>query len=196
MTGGPGAGKTTVARQFEIQGCAVVSADQLNHEVLTHPEVVCKITQWWGSKMLAPDGRISRQAVAKVVFEDDNELKKLTDLVHPLIAQREKVMINTYQADPDVLAVVLDVPLLIEVGQDKWCDFLVFVQAEEAARYQRLRENRGWEAQKAKKIEKSQLALDAKEKKGDYIVRNNSGIADLAAQVSHVLTQVLTSWKS
>ena len=127
----------------------------------------------------------------RIVFEDEKKLKRLTDLVHPLVSELEKQLIKTHEGDPRVAAVVLDVPLLLETGQDKWCDCVIFVQADEPLRYERMRKSRGWPPEKTKKIEKLQLALDAKARMSDYTICNNSDVPRLAAQVADVLSRVL-----
>ena len=193
LTGGVGCGKSTVAGQFERLGCAVISADELNHDIIGLPKVVRQIQQWWGQRMLDDQGRIDRGAVGRVVFEDESELKKLTDLVHPLVELRERELLERYIAAPTVRAVVLDVPLLIEVGQDKWCDTIIFVEADEHIRQERVWQKLGWGPEKRKKVEKLQLGLDIKAKMADYTLRNNSTISDLYNQVAKTLSLILNS---
>ena len=191
LTGAAGAGKTTVARQFEKLGCAVIYADQLNHQVLNRPEVVQQLQRWWGPKVLGPNGQVNRQAVGQIVFQDDNELGRLAALVHPLIIEWEKQLLQGYQADTDYRAVVLDVPLLVELGQEKLCDFVVFIRTDELLRQARLSRQRGWEVEKTKKIEKLQIALDTKEKMSDYVICNNSNIPELFKQVSNIFANMV-----
>jgi len=193
LTGAPGAGKSMVARQFEKQGCAVIDADQLNHEVLTNPDVIQKIVSWWGKRILLSDGRLDRDAIGRIVFENPKQLKQLTHLVHPLIAEREQELISYYQDDPKLLAIILDVPLLFESGQDQWCDVVIFVACEQEIRRQRLTTNRGWEAEKANKIDNLQLGVNVKAQKADYIIRNNSSVSEIAVQVNKLLPKILMS---
>ena len=193
LTGGPGAGKSSVAQQFEKQGCAVIDADQLNHEVLTNPDVIQKIVSWWGEQVLHSDGRLDRGAIGRIVFEDPTQLNQLTELVHPLIAEREQELLSCYQGDPKLSAIVLDVPLLFESGQDAWCDAVVFVACEEEIRRKRLKTNRGWEADKAQKVENLQLGVNFKAQKADYIIRNNSSVSEIAVQVKELLPKILAN---
>ena len=195
LTGPTGSGKSTLARQFERLGCAVISADKLNHEVLGLPKVIRQIESWWGSHMLDSAGRIDREAVGRLVFEDEAELKKLTNLVHPLIEARERSLIEHYNCQPGTKAIVLDVPLLFETGQNKWCEAVILVLADEGVRQARLSEKRNWGPEKLKKVENFQLALDMKVKMSDYIVRNNSTITDLNNQVAELLSQIITNNK-
>jgi len=141
--------------------------------------------------VLGPNGQVNRQAVGQIVFQDDNELGRLAALVHPLIIEWEKQLLQGYQADTDYRAVVLDVPLLVELGQEKLCDFVVFIRTDELLRQARLSRQRGWEVEKTKKIEKLQIALDTKEKMSDYVICNNSNIPELFKQVSNIFANMV-----
>jgi dephospho-CoA kinase len=193
LCGGVGAGKTTVAHEFAKLGCAVVNADELNHEVLNRRDVQEKLTGWWGEKILDEKGKIDRKSLGNIVFEDNAEMKRLTDVVHPLIAERQKELMAQYQRDPKVKAVVLDVPLLFEVGQDSWCDCVVFVEVSEKVRRERLEQTRGWTAERIKKVENLQFALDKKVEISEYRLNNDCSIPDLAEQVAKVFSRILES---
>ena len=99
ITGAVGAGKTSVARELGKLGCAVVSADAINHQVLRELEVAEQIRHLWGEQVVGPDGRIDRKALGNIVFEDAASMKKLTDLVHPIIDRRVKMLIREHQED-------------------------------------------------------------------------------------------------
>ena len=191
IAGGVGVGKSTVARELGKLGCAVISADAINHQVLQEPEVAERIDQWWGGQVTGSDGKIDRKALGNMVFDDVGAMKKLTDLVHPIIEKRQKVLIQEYQADENIAAIVLDVPLLFEVGQQGICDSVIFVQADEKVRMERLKASRGWDVGRIKKIENLQLELDIKARMSDHMVENNSTISVLAAQVAKVFSFVL-----
>ena len=195
LTGGVGSGKTTVAQQFAKLGCAVIDADELGHELLTRQDIIQQLKKWWGLKVLGHDGQVRRDAVGAIVFQEDQELKKLTDLLHPLIAGKEKELLESYNHDPEVVAIVLDVPLLFESGQDKWCDFTIFVEAEDEIRYERVKKRKKWEVETTKKVQKKHLALDMKRKLSDHIVRNNSSIPDLAEQTAKIFSLVFNNFQ-
>jgi dephospho-CoA kinase len=193
LCGGIGSGKSTVAPEFQKLGCAVIDADQISHQVIDLKEVKDFLVQWWGPAVLDSQGQINRKAVAEIVFADEGKLKKLTNLLHPLIVEREKALIDNYNENNKIRVIVLDVPLLIETGQNLWCDFLVFIDAEEQTRYERIVKNRGWDEKQIKIVEKLQLPLDSKAEISDYRVDNNSGIPGVVAQIATILSRVLGS---
>jgi dephospho-CoA kinase len=191
LVGAVGSGKSTVADEFGKLGCGVVKADVLNHQILQEKDVVAQVVVWWGDKVLDGSGGISRDKLGEVVFDDPGELAKLTKLVHPRILELQRLMVQEYMANPAVKAVVLDVPLLVEVGWDRQCDCLVYVWAEDRIRRARLAEKRGWGLEKIKKIENLQIVLDKKAKMSEYVVSNSSDIPDLALQVVKIFSLVL-----
>ena len=191
LAGGIGCGKSTVARQFKKLGCAVIDADRINHQVLEKKEVISAIVAIWGRQLLNPDGGINRQTLGDIVFEDAASLRKLTAILHPLVLKRQQELVRTYQNDPAVKAIILDVPLLCEVGWQKYCDYIVFIKVDDEKRYQRLAHHKKISPEKAKKIENFQLALDKKAKISDYTIDNNSSIPNVAVQAAKILSLVL-----
>jgi len=191
LLGAAGSGKTTVADQLEGLGCAVIRADLINHDLLRQAEVIEKIVQWFGPSVLDSKGRIDRTALGDLVFSDQSARKKLNALLHPLVEKEEKKLLDRHQLENRAKAIVLDIPLLLEVGQDKWCDALIYIFADNEVRINRLKKGRNWTKKKIKNVEKTQLALDIKAKISDYSVRNNSSISDLAAQTAEILSLIL-----
>ena len=192
ILGGLGAGKSVVAEQFGRLGCGIIKADEINHQVLREPQIVSQLLGWWGERILGADGGIDRGALGSIVFDDADELKKLTDLVHPMIFERIEGLIEANIGNPAVRAVVLDIPLLVELRRENMCDLLVFVQSDDDIRHGRLRGNRGWDKKKIKKIENLQIILDKKAKISEYTIVNNSNIPDLVPQIDRVLSAILS----
>lgn len=190
LTGGIGSGKSTVAGLLRDLGAGVIDADRLCHEDLDSPEVLGQICQWWGHEVVGPDGRADRSAIRRIVGADEGQRRRLEDLVHPRVDRRRRALSEHYQMDPSVRAIVLDAPLLLEVGLDRECDCLIFVDADRAVRVDRVRK-RGWGPEDLERFERSQLPLDTKRERADYRVVNNSDIADLRRQVEEVFSRIL-----
>lgn len=191
LLGAPGSGKTTVADQLQQLGCAVIRADAINHELLRRAEIIEQISQWFGPSVLDSQGFIDRRLLGDVVFSDESAREKLNSLLHPLVEKEEKTLLASHKQDKEVKAIVLDVPLLLEVGQENWCDALIYVFTDQSVRISRLETSRGWSAKKAKNVENSQLALDTKAKISEYSLCNNSSISDLEIQTAKILSLIL-----
>ena len=191
LTGGIGSGKSLVAGQLRALGCAVINADQLARAALDEPDVKAQLIQWWGPSVRDADGGIDRQAVARIVFEDPAQLRRLEDLTHPRVYAQRAVLHRQYQSDPGVLAIVEDCPLLLETGLDSECDAVIFVDAPYPQRLQRLAAGRGWTEQDLAHREKNQLPLDKKAQRADYVIVNDASEAACDAHVRGVFSQIL-----
>lgn len=195
LTGAVGAGKSTVARILEGLGAAVIDSDGLCHEELAERSVVATLVEWWGSSILAADGGVDRSKVGRIVFDDPTQLTRLEGLLYPRIAHRRMMLCSRYESDPEVRAIVLDSPKLMEAGLDGLCDAVVFVEAGRSIRRERLRESRGWTDAELNRREKLQDSLDNKRAKADYILVNHSNISELCPSVEQFFASVLASFR-
>ena len=96
-------------------------------------------------------------------------------------------------APDDVPALVIDAPLLIEAGVDRQCDAVIFVEADRSRRLARLARKRGWSEQEMNQREESQLPLDAKRFRADYVIDNNGDLQSLAGLVRQTLREIVQS---
>jgi dephospho-CoA kinase len=193
LSGGIGAGKSTVARLLAELGAAIIDSDVLNTEVLAEPSTVRELRNWFGDKTLGKDGAVDRKALADILFADDEARQRVERLLHPRIAARRAALEARYQADDQVSAIVLDSPLLYESQLDRHCDRVIFVEADDACRYARASAGRGWSRQEHVRRENVQKGLDFKRTRADYIVQNNSSMDVLRRQVHEVFSQIITS---
>jgi len=191
LVGAPGAGKSLVAKQLAELGCAVIDADALAREALQSDAVREQLLAWWGDAVLDSEGRVDRQAVGRIVFNDKAALGRLESLTHPAVRERRRRLREQLQAAPSVVAIVEDSPLLLEKGPADECDVLVFVDAPRDVRLARLRASRGWDEAELAGREKNQWPLDKKREKADYVVSNHAGSGETLAQTRRVLSQIL-----
>lgn len=194
LVGGIGAGKTSVAKILESLGTAIIDSDRLSHEQFRDPEVVAALCEWWGDRVLAADGTLDRGAIGSIVFSDRSELERLEGLLYPRIGRRRNELLAQFDADPDVLAIALDAPKLLEAGLQELCDAIVFVEASWSDRVRRVGNARGWTEQELKKREILQDPLDKKKAVADHLVFNHSGIDELQSQVERVFSSVLAAF--
>jgi dephospho-CoA kinase len=139
VTGGIGAGKSEALASFARHGAAVVSSDEIVHELLrSDPEVQAAVRERWGDSMLGPDGAVDRDRVANVVFTDRRELEWLESLLHPRVVATYLRWREQLAELPDPPAVcVTEVPLLYEVGGEERFDAVVVVTASPEVRISR-----------------------------------------------------------
>jgi len=212
ILGGIGSGKSTVAAEFAKLGCKVIDADKIAHELLdadTHasdrrePTVKEKIIASFGRSILDSAGKIDRERLAEVVFTDVDKLSPaslgsdqnpplagLNRIIHPLVLQRAEQLIEQYNRQKQVKAIVLDMPLLVEVGWDKRCDKLIFVDCEQKLRLDRAKKL-GFEKNQVKIRENFQISLDNKANLADNTINNNSDFSALARQVADIFSYIV-----
>ena len=137
ILGGLCSGKTTVAAEFAKLGCAIIDADKIAHELLEEPSIKDKVVDFFGEGILDPEGTVDRKKLSEVVFANGHKLAELNKLLHPGVLERVEQLIKQYNAKNRVKAIVLDMPLLVEVGWAKRCDKLVFVDCKPQLRAKR-----------------------------------------------------------
>ncbi len=191
ILGGIGSGKSTVAAEFAKLGCKVIDADKIARELLLYKKAVKeKVVGLFGRTILNSAGKIDREKLAEVVFADADKLSLINEIIHPLVLQRAQELIKQYDCQKQVKAIVLDMPLLVEVGWDKRCDKLIFVDCEQELRLDRAKKL-GFDKNQVKIRENFQISLDNKANLVDYTVENNSDFSVLAKQVVNIFSYIM-----
>jgi dephospho-CoA kinase len=184
LTGGIGSGKSEAAAAARRLGAAVLSSDEVIHDLLAEPEVRKLLVERWGRRVLAGD-EIDRAAVADVVFGAPEELTWLEGVLFPRVGERMAAWRAELERseDPPPVAVV-EVPLLFEAGIEAGFDATVAVVTEEEVRRERAggRDHRGLEGRTAR-----QLSQEEKARRADFVVRNDGTIEDLERAMGDVL---------
>lgn len=194
LAGGIGAGKSLVGRQLAELGCAVFDADRVAREEMNDPQVAATLMEWWGAEILDGQGRVDRAKIASRIFSDPAERVRLEGLIHPRVARNREIFMAAALSDPAVRAIVLDVPLLFEVGLDKMCTHILFVHADDQVRQERVRSTRGWSAGELDRREKNQWPLDRKLKSANNVIDNGRGEAECLAQVRATFDRITTEY--
>lgn len=195
LLGAPGSGKSTVARMFAAEGCAVIDADQLSREAFEDAMIRATLVRWWGAAV-APAGKIDRQQIASVVFNDPEQRKRLEGLIHPYVKRRRAERHESLQgtAPGTLRAIVEDSPLLIESGLDRDCDALVFIDCPLAVRQERVMASRGWSPEQLAAREAAQAPLDTKRARSDYTIANVGDAGAIHSRVRDVLQSILQAF--
>jgi dephospho-CoA kinase len=141
LTGGIGAGKSTVSATFDECGAVIVDGDVIAREVVEPgTEGLAALVEAFGSEILLPDGRLDRPALAKAAFSDEHKRATLNGIVHPLVARRRAGLIA---AAADDAVIVEDIPLLVESQMAALFPLVVVVHADIETRVVRLVRHRG-----------------------------------------------------
>jgi len=191
ILGGIGSGKSAVAAEFAKLGCEVIDADKIAHELLDQPEVWQQIVGLFGEGILDSAGKIDRKKLADIVFADAQRLSSLNNIIHPLVLKRAEELIDLYKHRAEVKAIVLDIPLLVEVGWDRRCDRLIFVDCQRQIRIDRVKKMGVFDENQIKIRENFQISLDKKAWLADNIVDNNSDFSALVRQAANIFSHII-----
>ena len=185
LTGGIGAGKSTVAELLAARGAVIIDADQVARAVVEPGQpALKKLVERFGESILDPDGRLERGALAKLVFGDDEARRDLEAITHPAI--NDEFSRRVVEAPSDAI-VVLDVPLLAESEQARKRPYqtVVVVEAPRNVRLERL-EARGVDRADAEARMAAQAGDEERRKIATHVVDNARDRADLERQIDEV----------
>jgi dephospho-CoA kinase len=190
LTGGIGAGKSSVAAALVARGAELIDGDRIAREIL-EPEgpAFAAVVRRFGPTVVGPDGRLDRAAVAAIVFHDASALADLNAITHPLIAS---IMLDRIRAleDSDGI-VVLDIPLLsAESVAGYRIEVVVVVDAPEEVAVARLVAHRGFEESEARARMAAQIPRRQRIALADLVIDNAGSTDDLEAEVDRVWSEL------
>jgi dephospho-CoA kinase len=185
LTGGIGAGKSTVADLLAARGAVIVDADEAARAVVEPGQAaLAKLVDRFGAGILDTDGRLDRAALAKLAFVDDESRRDLEAITHPAI--NEEFTRQVAGAPSDAI-VVLDVPLLVESEQARKRQYqtVIVVEAPRHLRLARL-EARGVDRTDAEARMAAQAGDEERRKIATYVVDNSGDRAALERRIDEV----------
>lgn len=192
ITGGVGTGKSTVLDMFKKLGAIAVNVDEIVHSLYKlNSKFHRKIVKEFGKWILGKNKNIDRKKLGKVIFNNKAKREKLNSIIHPEVKKQTKEIIDCLNKKNRGKIIAVEIPLLIETKDFKIIDKIVLVSAKRDVQTRRLRKKyRGYPVQYIKKIIDTQMPLSKKKKYADYIILNNSSIADTKLQVKVVFEQI------
>lgn len=192
VTGGIGAGKSSVSRVFEEAGALVIDADAVGHETLRDSEVIQELANAFGDEILDADGQIVRRELGKRAFGSDAGREELNAIVwHPLRALLQK-KIQAALVEKPKRPVVVDAALLVERGDPKdLVDVLVVVTAPVVLRIARTMDRLGISEDEVKARLNAQLPEAEKVAVADFVVANDETPAVCRERALAVWNQIV-----
>ena len=186
LTGGIGAGKSEAARRFQELGIPVIDADQIGHSAIEAGGVAEQaVIQAFGDRILTC-GKIDREKLGAIVFDDSDALKQLNDLVHPAVGAEIAQRYASY-AEEGRDAVIVEAALHGEDGKLRpEMAGLILVQCPREERIRRLVEKRGMTEEDAKRRIASQSPPEDKASMAKWIIDNSGGIEEMDRQVDAI----------
>lgn len=187
LTGGIGAGKSTVAQFFAELGALVIDADQLARMAIERgTDGFADVMLRFGDEVIV-NGDIDRKKLAEIVFSDAQARKDLEAIIHPRVQALFAEAVADLDAD-DIL--IYEIPLLVETGAASKFDYIVTVESELELRKERLLKKGLYISQIEKRMA-SQATPEAREAIADKVIRNDGDEDSLLRQVENLWEGVL-----
>ena len=191
LTGGVASGKTAASQVLKEEGAYIIDADQIARE-LVQPQKPAwnELIRAFGKDILQEDGSIHRKKLAEKVFADPKQRKRLNQILHPRI--KEEMGRRTKeigQKDPEAI-VVIDAPLLVELGDHYEMDKLIVVTSTQTQQIERLKERDGIGPEAALKILSSQMSLGEKVKLADFVIGNEGSLEETKKRAREVFKEL------
>ena len=189
LTGGIGAGKSTVSKLLAERGAAIVDADQIARDLQSPGSpVLNQMAERFGAQIVHEDGSLDRAAVAAIVFSDKAALDDLNGIVHPAMQAEIQRQIDLNAGTDRV--VVLDFPLLGE-NPRKGLAATIVVDVPYELAVERVVEYRGMDEGDAQNRINSQISREERRARATYVVDNSGSFDSLATQVDELWSSVV-----
>ena len=184
ITGGVGAGKSTVLDHLEKQyNACVLQADKIGHLVM-EPGSICygQVIALFGKQIIKNDKTIDRKMVSDVVFAHEEMRQKLDDIIHPAVKSYILDKIEE-QKKAGCTLMIVEAALLLEDHYDAFCDKVWYIHTDQEIRIERLMSSRGYTREKAENIIARQATEGFFREHVDYIIQNNGDLDETWRQI-------------
>ncbi|MBW7835179.1 MAG: dephospho-CoA kinase [Sphingomonadales bacterium] len=190
LTGSIGMGKSETARMFRRLGVPVFDADAAVHRLFAKGgRAVPLIEQAFSG--VVQDGRVDRQALGKVVFDNNEALRRLEAIVHPLVREAEQRFLKRAIRHRKPL-VVLDIPLLFETSGQSRCDHVAVVSAPAHVQRYRVLQRPGMTPERLSAVLAQQMPDREKRRRADFVIQSGLGKAYAFEQVRRIVKLLTT----
>ena len=187
LTGGIASGKSTVSGFLAEAGARIIDADTIAREVVepgtpAHDELIA----FFGRGILLADGKIDRQRLGDIIFNDSAKKAHLNGIIHPRVYRRIEEMIAEIASQTPDAVVILDIPLLLEAGMKRNLAEVIVVYVPEDLQLQRLMTRDRIDANAALARIHSQMPIEEKRHLATIVIDNSGTLADTRSQAQAV----------
>lgn len=186
ITGSIACGKSLVSNYLQEKGYTIIDADKIGHMALENDEVKKQLVNKFGKSILK-DNEVNRVTLGKLVFENNENLKELNNIIHPQIRKNISEQIQVHKNEK---LVFVDVPLLFEAKFDDLVEKIIVISLDEKIQLERLMNRDSLSKEEALQRIKSQIPVREKEKLGDYVVDNSFTQENTYNQVDRILEKL------
>lgn len=186
ITGSIACGKSTVSDYLKEKGYTIIDADKLGHVALTSEDVKRRLSETFGANILV-NNEISREVLGKLVFGNDNNLKKLNNIIHPKI---KELILKLQEEHKNEDLVFLDIALLYEANFVDLVEKVVVVYVDDDIQLERLMTRNSLSKEESLKRMESQMSPQEKASLGDFVINNSYRKEDTFQQIDEILEKL------
>jgi dephospho-CoA kinase len=185
LTGGIASGKSTASAYLKQKGIALIDCDQIvKHLYLEDDQMLLEIFETFGVRVCSSK---DKKALSDIIFKSPEKRQLLNDIIHPRVYAKIDQLLKDMKKEPQV---IVDMPLLFEVGYQKNCDQTVLIYVPEAIQIKRLISRDAMTLQQAKKRLKSQMPIETKKTMASIVIDNQGSHEDLYKALNQLIQGV------
>jgi dephospho-CoA kinase len=191
LTGGIATGKSLVSAMIMELGGQIINADLIARQVVEPGMPAWKqIVDHFGEGILNSNQTIKRKELGRIVFADADKLDQLNKITHPFIIAEIERQLSCCRDSLDKEIVVIDAPILLELGLERLVDEVWVVTVDPAAQLERLMKRDNLSAEEAKLRIQAQMPLEEKVKRADRVIDNRHAPDETKKQVKEIWREI------
>ena len=194
LTGGIGCGKSTAVDAFRVLDVPIIDADKISKDLVKPGQsALTEIIAQFGKKITKSNGELNRSLLKKIVFSDSSSLKKLENILHPLIKKeikRQMLLLETQQTSQPRY-IIVDVPLLLEKNYEELFDRIIIVDCLPEQQIERVMQRDKLDKKTIKNIIQTQINRKDRLKRATDILDNSKNEHHLIEQINNFHSQYL-----
>jgi dephospho-CoA kinase len=184
LTGGIATGKSEAAKIFKQSGCYIIDADKISKQLTSKgSDVLKKIEESFGAGILTSKKTLNRKKLANLIFNDKGAKLQLERILHVYIIKKINEIAAKKYKDADI---IIDAPLLFEVGLDRICEKVVVIYAKHSLQIKRFMKRDRLSKEEAKKRIAVQMPIEEKMMLATVVIDNSSSLKDLEKNIKRI----------
>lgn len=189
LTGGIATGKSQSSKIFKELGCYIIDADKLSRTLTTKDSKCLKeIVETFGTDILNYNGTLNRKKLGQIVFNDKQAKMDLERIIHPhIIKKTNEIIAKKYNKTN----IIVDAPLLFEVGLDRVCDKVIVIYARYHIQITRFMKRDNLSKEEAIKRIALQMPIEDKMRLADITIDNSGTLIDLKKNVKFIYRMLI-----
>lgn len=188
LTGGIGSGKSLVAQFLNKNGIVIISADEIAKQLVnTDTNIKKQLITEFGTDIYDEQGTFNRAKVAQIVFSNEQLRQKINSIVHPHVLNQQQAILDDLEQQGAMDIAGVEAALIFEAGSENQFDYIIVVHAPYDKVVARLKQRDHLSEQQIQQRIESQLPVQEKIKRADYVIQNDGTIDDLKAKVQELV---------